>query len=430
MLLLNWTERLKELIADIEDTGGDPCQKLTPAAILVSELRGYFLSQIVELSTAGKTGEVGWGNPVDRIRGYFTEQITEGFFDDGVRLCIVELAQFGVTETNKVKTILQKVVRQIVAGFLRVREDALSKDPDDLLVQHLVEVWESFGSETSRLYDFARQRLLISWDFDHRYWRSTTLGKALLGFSPLQSLCFLLTIDLMNSTGVYDFRYMSRDLLNSVFQQSPPPHVIPLHFTTLEELGVITRGRPFDWDSYQTTTVGKLALKRVLSSPNPMIDFIEMLAGAEQEGIAISSFYEEAEKLRRNLLKSSIIDQSTRDSILSAISLYENKRYIDSARILYPSIEAIANSMLLTSGENPHDNKAFPGLTKKLAILDEKRLIQSDLAKSLDITTARNKTLHGEFTPSEDEYAMPLCFTAFFYLRRMTEGYNARQLLK
>jgi hypothetical protein len=286
-------------------------------------------------------------------------------------------------------------------------------------------VWENFGSETSRLYDFARQRLLINWDFNHKRWRSTTLGKALLSFSPLQSVCFLLTVDLMNSTGAYDFRYMSCDLLDSVFRQSPPPHVIPLHFTTLEALGVITGGRPFDWDSYQTTSVGKLALKRVLSSPNPMIDFIEMLADAEQEGIAISNFYGEAERLRKSLNRS-IIDQSTRDSILGAINLYENKRYIDSARILYPSIEAIANNMLVASGENPHDSKAFPGLTKKLTVLEEKGLIRSDLAKSLDITTARNKTLHGEFTPSEDEYAMPLCFTAIFYLRRMIEGYNIR----
>ena len=425
MLLLNWTERLKELIGEIESTGGDPLQKLTAPAKITAELKHYFLSQIDELSGTDKPLAIGITSetPAERIRGFFTEQITEGFFDDSVRLCMIELAQFGLNEPTEIIVILQRVIHRFIAQFLHLREVESIKDSKDLLVQHLLEVWENLGSETSRLYDYARQRLLIRWDFINERWKSTTLGEALLELSPLQSVCFLLTIDLMNSTGTYDFRYTSHDLLESIFQNSPPHHVIPLHLTTLEELGVITRGRPFDWDSYQTTAIGRLALKRVLSSPNPMIDFIEMLTDAEEQGITLASFYDEVERVR-SILDSPIIDPSTRESILGALTLYENKRYIDSVRILYPSIEAVANNMLLASGENPHDRNLFPGLTRKLAALEEKGLIRSDLAKSIDITTGRNKTLHGEFTPSEQEYALPLCITASFYLRRIIEAYN------
>lgn len=418
MLLLNWTERLKELIGEIETTGGDPYQKSTAPATLVADLKRYFLSQMEGLS---KTD----ANAVRDLRGFFTEQITEGFFENGVRLCIIELAQFGVAEHAKMQTLLQTVINRFIEQFIRRRpfEVGPVNDMQDLLAQHLLEVWENLGSETSRVYDFARQRLLISWDYTKKRWRATSLGKAMLELSPLQAICFLLTIDLMNSTGFRDFRYISRDLLESVLQQSPPKHVVPLHLTTLEEIGVLTRGRPFEWDSYQTTPVGKLAIERVLFSPNPMIDFIETLTNAEEQGIALSNFYEEVERVR-SVLDSPIVDPSTRDSISTALTLHDDKHYLEAVRILYPSIEAIANSMLLSSGDDPGDRKLFPGLARKLARLEESGLIRSDLAKSIDITTARNKTLHGEFTPSDQEYAFPLCFTALFYLRRMIEGYN------
>jgi hypothetical protein len=132
--------------------------------------------------------------------------------------------------------------------------------------------------------------------------------------------------------------------------------------------------------------------------------------------------------LLRNQVTSEALDTGARESVLRAIELYSKGSYTPAARILFPSIEAAANRMLRLAGENPTDQKAFPGLARKLAKLEERKMIPSDLSKAIDIAHGRNKVLHGEYEPTDQEYAYPLCVAGFIYLRRMLSEFEKLKL--
>ena len=84
----------------------------------------------------------------------------------------------------------------------------------------------------------------------------------------------------------------------------------------------------------------------------------------------------------------------------------------------------MANQMLSVVGENPNDVGSFPGLAHKLGRLEALGVIPSDLSKAIDIITSRNKVLHGEYAPLEQEYAYPLCVAGIVYLRRMLSEFH------
>lgn len=128
--------------------------------------------------------------------------------------------------------------------------------------------------------------------------------------------------------------------------------------------------------------------------------------------------------LLRSQLASDALDKGARESVLSAIELYTKGSYTTAARILFPSIESAANRMLALAGENPTDQKMFPGLARKLAKLEERKIIPTDLSKAIDIAHGRNRVLHGEYEPTEQEYAYPLCVAGFIYLRRMLSEFE------
>jgi hypothetical protein len=171
------------------------------------------------------------------------------------------------------------------------------------------------------------------------------------------------------------------------------------------------------------TPLGKVVVETVLSEDNPMGEVVKALVENEEQGIHFEGSDKELDLLRKQLA-SEAIDQGSRNSIVNAIELYIRGSYTDAARIFFPSIEAVANQMLSAAGENPNDYKAFPGLTRKLARLEELKQIPPDLSKAIDIATSRNKVLHGEYKPVEQEYAYPLCVAGIIYLRRMLNEFE------
>src|SRR5437763_872844 len=82
-----------------------------------------------------------------------------------------------------------------------------------------------------------------------------------------------------------------------------------------------------------------------------------------------------------------LIDQDNRNSIELGAQLYHTGKYLDSLRLIYPSIEAIFNTMLIEIGKVPED---FKGLTPKAKQLGRSGIIPPDVANAMEVFTARN----------------------------------------
>lgn len=79
--------------------------------------------------------------------------------------------------------------------------------------------------------------------------------------------------------------------------------------------------------------------------------------------------------------------------------------------------------MLQNAGKDIHDRKKFPGLAAKISALGKMNLIPADLAQRLEITTSRNKILHGKYEPVDQEYTYSLCVAAIVYLKRTLKAF-------
>lgn len=413
--MLSFTERLKELILDVETSGGSPVQKLSPSPDLVLQLKGYAIKRLREES-----------EPLPRsVEFFLLEEFNEGFFEEGIRVSLVHLGEMGITDSEDVLKILRKVIDKRLNSILRKdrsRQRLYHDDTitiDDAIVQSVDYVWDEYGSEPTILYNFAKQRFLILWDYHRNRWQTTGLGRFLLELKPLQAVAFLLTIDLTFNTGERDTRHMSTDALRSLLEPGDRYErvIIPLHRETLKRLGVIRTLSRRHWE-YELTPLGKVVVESVLDDDNPMNEIVAALVQNEEQGIQFEGSEKELGELEAQI-RSEAIESTSRQSIENAIDLYRKGSYVDASRVFFPSIESIASQMLSIAGEDVSNHRKFPGLARKVARLEELKLIPADLAKGIEIAISRNKVLHGEYEPLEQEYAYPLCVAAIIYLRRM-----------
>lgn len=418
--MLSFVESLKNIIADIEDNGGNPVQRISPSANLVLYLKSYAINRL-------KNEPEPLSN---RVSDYILEEFNEGFFEEGVNASLVHLTEMGFTNDTEIRSILCQVIDKRINDIFGTKKQKeeweKQKNSEDYesgrllnaIVQSVKYVWEDLGSVPSSLYTFARQRFLITWSYRKNQWQITGLGRFFLELTPLQAIIFLLTIDTILSTGETDFKHISGDQLYDLLRNSGPSNPYK-HRLTLEKLGILRRPSWYEDEFESTVTpLGKSAIQQVLSEQNPMYSIVVTLMEGEELGTSFESTKKELKKLHTEINQDEI-DNATKASIQNAISLYESGSYVDSLRILFPSIESIATRMLVDAGEDVLDRKKFPGLSRKISRLEELQLLSADLAQSIEITTSRNKILHGEYRPHEQEYAYPLCVAAIVYLRRM-----------
>jgi hypothetical protein len=136
-----------------------------------------------------------------------------------------------------------------------------------------------------------------------------------------------------------------------------------------------------------------------------------------QENKTIDGLKKEIKKLNLNV----------QEQIDNGLDLYIQEKYISSARILYPSIEEVANIMLRKKGENPRDRNRYKGLYSKIEKLKAFGHVSSDLAEAIQlhqITKPRNSILHGMFNPKKNELTHPTCVLIFTYLKDMVIELN------
>lgn len=407
--MLIFIDLLKQIIADVQTSGGAVVERSKPSPELLQKLKQHALYQITQEKADN------W---------VLLEWFTEGFLDEYLRICSVHLRKIGIDDDDLAYRVLAKVVDQTISYRSNNHRRERARNFEDQLASSLILIWDQMGDEQTIAYTMAQERWLINWDYQNSSWTATGLGKLFLELSPLQAVIFLLSIDVFFSTGIRDFRHLHRDILRSLLHPSPQrdydPPLLPFHRDLLHRLGIIQEVNQFDSDDYKLTPVGKIALRRLLNEDNPLRDAVSSLIENEELGFTFKGSSNEMNETLSVVGQTHLLNKADRESVGISIQLYQASKYLESLRVLYPSIEAVVNQMLINAGQLPEQ---FRGIVSKTQWLEKGGYIPSDISNAIEIFTGRNRVLHGNFSPPED-YVFPLSLLAFRYLRRLILEYQ------
>lgn len=411
--MLSFVDALKQIIANIQATGGMVIEKTLPSPLLLQQLREYAFQRLAETT-----------------KMYLLDDwFTEGYFSDYVRACVVYLHKLGISGDDRIYHLLTKVIDAALSEGRSEEAYWNQKNFEEHFTRSLKEIWDNIGDEQTYLYTIAQGRWLIAWDYRELQWKATGLGRTFMELSPIQAATFFLSIDSVFATGERDFHHISSDVLRRL--QSPQPdaenpeelfELVPYpHRNLLARLGIICEvfgSKPRG--HVRVTSIGKTVLRTVLSHDNPFRDTALAIIRTEEVGGTFSASASEINEILHMVNQTDLIDKANRESIQTSIQLYHTRKYLNSLRVVYPSIEAIINTMLIKAGEAP---ERFNGLVAKAQCLEHRDIIPYDVSHAMEVFTGRNKVVHGNFSPPED-YVFPLCLHAFRYLKRLLTEYH------
>lgn len=411
--MLVFVDKLKEVVHTVKEKIGDKNKKLIPPAPILQKLRSHALKIAQVQSTSENSG----------FFNFIQEEfINEGFFEEGVIASIIFLNKLGIAKRKEVEGILKAAIEKRILAFLERKFKKRNQNIDDMIIDSTVKIWEDGGSETTRLYNIAQHKSLISWDYKHNRWNVTNLGHLFLELKAFHAICLLLTIDISLNIETSNFRHIPRGLLQALLKKEPEAYYLfpRIHHLNLQWMGIAIFEDEFRSELFSLTILGEKALRYVLSKDNIMLDTVSLLLQSEEQGITYSGLEVELNKLE-NVLNSPLIDEANKKSIDNAIKLSRQGNHIDGIKILFPSIENIINKMLTKTGKKPKDYK---GWRNKIEYLKSKNIIPSEVVEAIEIITSRNKILHGQFAPLDQEYAYPLFQMSISYMHRIINAWN------
>ncbi len=408
--MLSFLDSLKQVIADVKMSGGARIERSTPPPDVLQKLKEFSLQRIAETNAPEWT---------------LLEWFTEGFFDEYVRVCWIHLRNLGISDNDLIYRVIAKVIESQLFSETHHWERT-ERDFEECLAFSLVNVWEQMGDEQTLIYTFARERWLIAWDYQKSCWKTTSLGALLLELSPVQAATFLLSIDTLFSTGEDDFHHISAEVLNELLHPQRehydrPYRLTPLHQDRLTRLGILRDPNMYDPRRIELTPVGQIVLTRVLGKDNPLRDIASALIATEEIGDTFKSSAVEIKDVLARIDQSGLVDDANREAINTSVHLYQSGKYLASLRVVYPAIEAIINRRLIRAGQQPEQ---FKGVADKTRWLAQNGQIPPDVSNAIEIFTSRNKILHGNFAPPDEDDAFPLCLFVFRYLRRLLVEYR------
>ena len=361
-------------------------------------------------------------------------------FDKRVEACCSFLGKLGIRDEGAIFHLISAVI-QLYIGEEQTTDEAVSEPfPStafkDELKESLLRVWLDYGDDKTRLYSYAKSHWLITWDFVEQQWSVTGLGRFFLDLTPIQAAIFLLTIDVSYSSGDTKRRlggpervaeFISADELRELQRQFDIGQDFrgfdPI-VARLIELGLIKQTE--EWSdgggvvSWEPTPFGKVVVQRTLSSDNPFSDIFTSLIELEQFGDRYTGASVEADSTVQLAAVHKMVDNNNQDSIRTGVSLFKARKYLDSLKILFPSMEAIVNNMVIADGKEPKD---FKGLRNKIEWLEKNRRIPPDFSNAIEIFNSRNGVVHGNIVPPDD-YVQPLSLLLFRYMNRLLKEYR------
>src|SRR5271166_2096326 len=103
------------------------------------------------------------------------------------------------------------------------------------------------------------------------------------------------------------------------------------------------------------------------------------------------NFIDSLKELLTLVRASELADDANTKSVIQSAELYGDRKYLASLRVLFPSIEAIINTMVARAGEKPD---GFRGLVEKARWLEQRGHIPADVSNAFGVFTGRNRVLH------------------------------------
>ena len=414
--MFNFTENIKEVIDEIKRGKGIPIKKMSPDDELVLYLKAHLINSIRE---EGKISR--------HLSSWISLELNEGFFEEGIRKCLFFLDELNIHEDEEINYVLKKVIEERYIQSRINEKGNYRKDVEflDFIVTCTANSWGEYATDKTLTYDYCKQRFLIIWDYRNNCWEVSGLGEIFLDFTPLKAVIFLLSIDLTSSSSEYDREYFSEVALNELlkFKKKKKSErgyyggriFNNLNINTLRKLGVIKGRSPRE---IVLTPLGEIAVKEALKEDNPMLEMINTIVQSEEQGVSFEGAASETEELSK-LLERNELTESIASSIKNGLKLFNERKYLDAVKLFYPAIEGLTNEMLIKEGEEANNHRKFPGLAKKLNKLEDLNVLPPDLTNSINVTFSRNKILHGEYQPTDEEYVYPLCISCIVFLKRM-----------
>jgi hypothetical protein len=251
--MIGFIESLKNTIDDVKATGGASVERSAPSQSLLQQTREYVLKRIAETKTA---------------RWFLFEWMTQGLFDEYIRVSVVYLRKLGITDED----LTFRTIIKVIDAEISSQHNIVGRDPsgyEELLASSLLLVWEQMGDEQTLIYTFAQQRWLIVWDYLKHLWQATGLGNLFLELSHIPAITLLLSIDILFSLGDKDFRFVGTAVLKEVLgSRANHPKLPPGHRVILTKLGVVREG--VEAGTVELTSVGRIIIPRVLDEENPL----------------------------------------------------------------------------------------------------------------------------------------------------------------
>lgn len=405
--MLSIVSTIQNMLSDIERTGGARSESLRPSPELLQRIK--------------QTVPSGFSRSPDQSA--LEAQLIDIQFEEHVRVCYVYLRKRGVAQDDRILQLLLWALEIIQAG---PSEGAtVEADGDTPLIHSLATIWRDMGDRQTYLYTVARNRALIVWKAQREQWSVTALGKVFVDLQPLQAMLFLLTIDLLFSTGEYDAVHISKEvfcqlrtLLDDAYLQRYSHH---LHL--LSRLGLFS----YELDAHdryvQTpslTRMGRLVLDGLLSPDNLFLDTVVVAMETHDTDKSSDAFEKEIQQVLDLVDQSMLVDEDNRRLIRTSVGHYRSGDYIAALRVVYPSIEAAINRMVFQAGRTAND---FRGLSAKADWLSLRGIIPHEIAEATEVVELRNRILHGNLA-RVDGHAAPFYQYVFSYVQRLLSEYH------
>jgi len=404
---------LKRTLDTIARLGGDPDLHVEIPYNLLHELRSHVFQLCQNHNVPLQSGR--------RLPFEFDTLTEPQYFARALRFAVVQLRQTGVPEENHPEMLrgaLDLVAKGLFSGAPRFHLS--SHDAEDrlltfqeLLTQKLTYCFQAgYYPDSIAQYDLLEEHGLIAWGTVPKAWELTSLGRYAQGLAPFSLLLFLLGAQLSLGRERRGGRYLTRKLMGRLLKAGAGQSIdrgehLPRHLTLF---GIVDRS---DDGEYFVSQFGYQLLTAAHEREAQIRDLIQLLLESEIHGFTLRepAFGAGEAAVAANA--------TNNQSLAEAAKLAKAGKHLEALRLLYPSIEALLNSLIEEEGLSI---KQLPGLHKKFEELIRIGRLPPRLGYWGEIVTSRNKIVHGNIRDGADDLCAPLYhFVAQFLLDLIQE---------
>jgi hypothetical protein len=155
--MLSFIESLKEVVSEVQATGGAVVERTRPSPALLRRLKDYTMDRLQSSTHIGNL-----------IADWFVGQM----FDEYVRVCVVHLCKQTLGDEELQYLSLIRIIDRVLERELGA--DEVGEPPEheyyytESVFEHglaagMVSIWDGLGDRQTVAYTFAKDRWLIAW---------------------------------------------------------------------------------------------------------------------------------------------------------------------------------------------------------------------------------------------------------------------------